>query len=336
MDKITLINDDAIRALKRLDSNSVDLIIADPPYNLSKNYIGTFDSMEARQFIDFTTSWLTESKRVLKNDGVIYVFMGMRMISYVYEIMDRKLGLTFQNWITWHYTQGLGKQKSWSSRHDDILMFSNGGQSTFNLDAIRIPQKYYRSINNMRGANPGNVWDFSHIHYSQKNRAKQHPTQKPEGVIERMILASSNAGDVVLDPFSGSGTTMRVVQQTNRVGIGIEIESDYIKETEKRLEEPFNGFDSIDERMLRVPNDLNDNEYRRKYLANHISWFLKNHESAIMTVLVDYITKYQDKLTLEEKTFIKKLAEEHSLKFNRTIRTILNDVSGCRQLSLSV
>lgn len=324
MDKITLINDDAINALKKIENESVDLIIADPPYNLSKNYIGTSDSMELKQFIDFTTSWLTESKRVLKPNGVIYVFMGMRMISYVYEILEQKLGLIFQNWITWHYTQGVGKKKSWSSRHDDILMFSKGKNPIFNLDDIRIPQKYYRTINNMRGANPGNVWNFSHVHYSQNTRSKQHPTQKPEGVIERMVLASSNVGDTVLDPFLGSGTTMRVVQQTDRIGIGIEIEPEYIKETKKRLSSDFSGFDSIDERMLRVPNDLNDDKYRLEYLSNHILWFMKYHESSIKNMLIDYINKYQSKMTLDEKKYINKLIQNHNLKFDKNIIQILN------------
>lgn len=335
MDKITLINGDAIDQLKKLESESVSLVIADPPYNLAKNYIGTTDSMEFQEFLTFSTEWLTEAKRVLKPGGVIYVFMGMRMISYIYQILEKDLNMTFQNWITWHYTQGLGKKKSWSSRHDDILMFSKGEQKTFNLDEIRIPQKYYRSINNMRGANPGNVWNFSHIHYSQKNRAKQHPTQKPEGVIERMILASSNPGDVVLDPFLGSGTTMRVVQQTQRIGIGIEIENEYIEETKERLSEVFYGFDSIDERSLRVPNDLNNSEYRLNYLKNHILWFVKNHENSIKSVITDYVEKYCNKLTFEEKEYIEYLSEKFDFKLDKSITSILNKISDT-QLSLNI
>lgn len=323
MDKITLINQDALVALRDLDDNSIDLIIADPPYNLSKNYIGTSDSMEFKKFMSFTKTWLIESNRVLKKNGVIYVFMGMQMISYVYAIMEQELGMNFQNWITWHYTQGLGKKKSWSSRHDDILMFSKGTNPIFNLDNVRIPQKYYRKINNMRGANPGNVWNFSHVHYSQKNRSKQHPTQKPEGVIERMVLASSNEGDVVLDPFLGSGTTMRVVQQTGRIGIGIEIEPNYIEETKERLSSPFYGFDSIDERSLRIPNDLNNSEYRLEYLKNHLKWFVKNHDSSISTVLSDYIDKYHSKFTIEEQQYLLFLLEKYKIKPNKQMKANL-------------
>src|SRR5690606_15241138 len=114
-----------------------------------------------------------------------------------------------------------------------------------------------------------------HIHYCQDNR-QEHPTQKPEGLIERMVLASTREGDLVVDPFSGSGTTLRVCQQLNRNCIGIELNSEYVEMTKKRLASPFNGFDSIDPRMERVPNDLNDDAIRNEYFKNHIEWFLKN------------------------------------------------------------
>ena len=132
----------------------------------------------------------------------------------------------------------------------------------------------------MRGANPGNVWEFSHTHYCNKNR-KNHPTQKPEALFERIILVSSNENDLILDPFAGSGTALRVCQQVNRKCIGIEINPDYVEMIQKRLSEPFKGFDSIDERMKRLPNDLNDLEIREEYLKNHIEWFLKNHNEEI-------------------------------------------------------
>lgn len=96
-----------------------------------------------------------------------------------------------------------------------------------------------------------------------------------------MILASSNFGDTVLDPFSGSGTTLRVAQQLNRNCIGIEINKTYVEQTKVRLCKEFKGFDSIDPRMERIPNDLNDKKLREEYLKNHINWFLKNHNNAI-------------------------------------------------------
>lgn len=132
----------------------------------------------------------------------------------------------------------------------------------------------------MRGANPGDVWLFSHVHYSNPNR-QPHPTQKPEGLLERMILASSNPGDLILDPFAGSGTSLRVAQQLGRKALGFEINPDYVALIERRLAEPFRGFDSIDPRMERVPLDLRREELRNRYLRDHVKWFLSHHENAL-------------------------------------------------------
>ncbi len=278
--KLDIIQGDAISEMKKIADNSIDLIVADPPYNLGKDYGNDSDSKDFNDYISFTKEWTAEAKRILKPTGTMYVFMGFKFISYLYQILEKEQRLLFNNWICWHYTQGIGKKKGFSPRHDDILMFTKTKNFTFNLDDIKIPQKFYRSVNNMRGANPGDVWEFSHVHYCNENR-QNHPTQKPEGLIERLILASSNVNDLVLDPFSGSGTTLRVSQQLQRHCIGIEINEMYVEQTKERLSKEFNGFDSIDPRMERIPNDLNDDKLREEYLKNHINWFLKNHENAI-------------------------------------------------------
>lgn len=271
---------DALNLFKQLEDSSIDVIIADPPYNLGKDYGNNHDLKGFDEYIEFTKNWLCEAKRVLKPTGTIYVFMGVRFISYLYDILDRDLEMFFNSWIVWHYTQGLGKTKGFSPRHDDVLMFTKSKNFVFNLDSVRVPQKYYRERNNMRGANPGDVWKFSHVHYCNPNR-QNHPTQKPEGLIERMVMASSSENDVVLDPFSGSGTTLRVCQQINRKAIGFELNPDYVELTKDRLKEPFSGFDSVDPRMERVPNDLRKAEIRDEYLKNHVKWFLRNHENAL-------------------------------------------------------
>ena len=294
MSDLNLILGDSLIELKNMSDESVNLIVADPPYNLGKDYGKTKDNLDKKEYIEFSKKWLNECNRILKPDGSIYIFMGVRFISYIYQILEDQLGLDFQNWIVWHYTQGLGKKKGFSSRHDDILVFSKGKNPTFNLDDIRIPQKYYRKINNMRGANPGNVWEFSHVHYCNENR-QSHPTQKPEGLIERIVLASSNKNDLVLDPFSGSGTTLRVCQQLSRNCIGIEINQEYVDLTNERLVKDFNGFDSIDPRMERVPFDLRDVNIREEYLLNHENWFLQNHP--------DSITKFRQEVKKQYEIF---------------------------------
>ena len=183
MDKeLKLICGDAIEQMKKIETASIDLIVTDPPYNLSKDYGYTKDNLEFNEYLAFTRDWLKEAVRTLKSDGTIYIFMGMKYISYLFSILEGEFNLNFNSWITWYYTQGIGKTRGFSPRHDDILMFTKQkNKFTFNLDKIRVPQKFYRSVNNMRGANPGNVWEFSHMHYCNKNR-KMHPTQKPEGI----------------------------------------------------------------------------------------------------------------------------------------------------------
>lgn len=285
MSRIEIITGDALTELKKIDRNSIDLVVADPPYNLGKDYGNNHDIKGFEEYVSFSRHWLREAHRVLKPSGTVYVFMGFRFISYLYDILDRELGMFFNSWIVWHYTQGMGKTKGFSPRHDDILMFTKSRRFKFNLDNVRVPQKYYRERNNMRGANPGDVWIFSHVHYCNENR-QNHPTQKPEGLMERIVLASTDEGDLVIDPFCGSGTTLRVCQQLDRDAIGIEINPVYVQMTRDRLASDFHGFESIDRRMERVPLDLRRPEKRREYLENHKKWFLRHHKNAI--------TKFED------------------------------------------
>jgi len=280
MSNIDIVTGDSVKELPKIATSSVDLVVADPPYNLGKDYGNNHDIKGFDEYLHFTRNWLGEAHRVLKPTGTLYVFMGFRFISYLYEILDRDLQMFFSCWVVWHYTQGMGKTKGFSPRHDDILMFTKGKEAKFNLDAVRVPQKYYRDRNNMRGANPGDVWEFSHVHYCNVNR-QNHPTQKPEGLIERMVLASSDEEDLVVDPFSGSGTTLRVCQQLNRNAVGIEINPEYVGMTRNRLGAEFAGFDSVDPRMARVPRDLSRDEVREEYFENHKKWFLAHHEDAI-------------------------------------------------------
>lgn len=280
MNNIEIITSNAIDELPKIETSSVDLVIADPPYNLGKNYGNNHDIKGFDEYLNFSRTWLAEANRILKPTGTLYVFMGFRFISYLYDILDRELRMFFRNWIVWHYTQGMGKTKGFSPRHDDILMFTKGKNAKFNLDEVRIPQKYYRERNNMHGANPGDVWEFSHVHYCNGNR-QNHPTQKPEGLIERMVIASSDENDIVVDPFSGSGTTLRVCQQLNRRAIGIEINPDYVAMTQERLSAEFRGFDSYDPRIKRIPLDLRRDDIRKDYLKKHKKLFLSHHENAL-------------------------------------------------------
>lgn len=310
MSNIEIITGDALIELSKMDAESVDLIVADPPYNLGKDYGNNHDIQGFDEYLEFSRGWLQQAHRILKPSGTIYVFMGFKFISYLYDIIDRELQMFFNSWIVWHYTQGMGKTRGFSPRHDDILMFNKSKNFKFNTDNIRVPQKYYRDRNNMRGANPGDVWEFSHVHYCNGNR-QNHPTQKPEGLIERMILASSDELDLVVDPFSGSGTTLRVCQQLNRNAVGIEINPDYSALTNVRLSAPFKGFDSVDPRIERVPMDLRQPDIRAEYLENHKKWFLQHHENALgkFDESVELLYGQQDNKSLTQMSLFEEKGE---------------------------
>ena len=250
-----LICGDAIEIMSMLPSASVDLVIADPPYNLGKDYGNNRDRKAWHEYERFTDEWIQQAIRVLKPTGSIYVFMGVRFISKLFTSLEDRHGLLFNSWITWHYTQGMGRKVGFSPRHEDILYFIKSRDFTFNLDDVRVPQKYYRQRNNMAGANPGDVWQFSHVHYCSAERV-EHPTQKPEALMERIIRASSNPGDLVLDPFVGSGTTSRVAAHLERRSIGIDINPDYIALARRRIEQAVEPLDSFDPRVSRTPLDL--------------------------------------------------------------------------------
>jgi site-specific DNA-methyltransferase (adenine-specific) len=241
--------------MRELPECSVDLIIADPPYNLGKDYGNNRDLKAWHEYEEFTEQWLVQANRILKPTGSIYVFMGVRFISTLFRMMEEGCKLIFNGWITWHYTQGMGRKVGFSPRHEDILYFTKSDRFTFNLDDVRIPQKYFRERNNMSGANPGDVWQFSHVHYCSAER-EQHPTQKPEALMERIIRASSNEDDLVLDPFAGSGTTCRVADIFRRRWIGIELNPEYIAMCERRLSHESTTLDSVDPRLDRTPRDL--------------------------------------------------------------------------------
>ena len=261
MSEIKILQGDSIEILERISANSIDLVVADPPYNLGKDYGNNHDLKGFEEYLRFSRKWLQLAHEKLKPTGTIYVFMGVRFVSYLFHILDQEIGMYFNSWITWHYTQGIGKTRGFSPRHDDILMFTKSEKFKFNLDNVRIPQKYFRERNNMAGANPGDVWQFSHVHYSNPER-ENHPTQKPEGLIERIVLASSDENDSVLDPFLGSGTTARVCQQLNRNCVGIELNPEFVAMAENRLKDSFAGFDSIDLRTTRKSKDLPEDRKR--------------------------------------------------------------------------
>ena len=231
-----------LEILKDIPDNSIDLIVRDPPYNKVQDT--KFQSLSNILFKGFIKDLVSELSRVTKEGGSIYIIMDWREISYFYIAMVKE-GLIPQNWITWKYTNGSGSTKRYSNRHDDILFFTNGDKFTFNTSSIRIKAKKNVAFKLKSGKmwnppEPGkkncdDTWVDINMVNSQAKIRCGHPTQKPVELMERMILASSNEGAVVLDCFMGSGTTAIACKNLKRNFIGIETNKEYIEMAEKRI-----------------------------------------------------------------------------------------------------
>ena len=241
----TIIQGDALAELKKIPTGSIDLIFADPPYNIRKNLDGLIEAWKEDLFINWLFEVIAECHRILKKQGCMYIMNSTENMPFI-DIQCRKL-FTIKSRIVWSYdSSGVQAKKHYGSMYEPILMMVKDAKNyTFNSDAILVEAKTgsqralidYRKnppqpYNNQKV--PGNVWDFPRVRYLM-DEYENHPTQKPEALLKRIILASSNPGDIVLDPFAGSFTTGAVAVTTGRKFIGIEINSEYIKMGLRRL-----------------------------------------------------------------------------------------------------
>lgn len=232
-----------------LPEKSVDLIVADPPYNLTKSFNGTtFAKRSCSAYESYTRQWLAAVKPLLKETGSIYVCCDWESSL----IIGRVLGEFFhvRNRITWQREKGRGAKANWKNAMEDIWFATNSNAYTFNLEAVKIRKKViapYRvegkpkdwdetAAGNFRDTCPSNFWDDITIPFWSMPENTAHPTQKPEKLLAKIILASSSAGDLVLDPFAGSGTTCVAAKKLDRRYMGIEIEKQYCVWAEQRLE----------------------------------------------------------------------------------------------------
>ena len=240
---------DAFKILKLLPHNSVDLIIADPPYNLTKKYAGTtFSRMDDESYADWMEAWISLAAPLLKTTGTMYVCGDWQTSMTIAPCLQKHLKL--QNRITWQREKGRGAKSNWKNGMEDIWFATAGNRYTFNLEAVKIRRKVkapYRvdgkpkdwvedPAGNWRDTCPSNFWDDITIPFWSMPENTAHPTQKPEKLIAKLILASSSEGDVVLDPFLGSGTTSVVAKKLKRRYIGIELEPQHCIWAERRLE----------------------------------------------------------------------------------------------------
>ncbi|PKL47445.1 MAG: site-specific DNA-methyltransferase [Planctomycetes bacterium HGW-Planctomycetes-1] len=243
MDKLLnkIIAGDCIEILGKAEEQFADLIFADPPFNIGYKYDKYQDRHKKEHYINWTREWMTACCNVLKPTGSFYIAIGDDYAAQVKIIAEDMLGLFCRNWIIWHYTFGQHTKNKFARSHTHILYFvKDKNDFTFNDYAIRTPSDRQLIYNDKRansvGKNPDDVWDcFSRVCGTFKERQGWHPCQMPELLLGRIIAASSNKGDCVLDPFIGSGTTAVVAAKYGRNYCGIDISESYVKKTIERI-----------------------------------------------------------------------------------------------------
>lgn len=237
---------DALEVLSQIPDESVDLIFVDPPYNIGKDFAGRKDKWKTDEdYLNWCYQWIDLCIQKLKPTGAFYVMTSTQFMPY-FDLFIRKK-MTILSRIVWAYdSSGVQAKKYFGSLYEPILFcVKDKDNYTFNADDIMIEAKTgskrklidYRKNPPQPYKNekvPGNVWDFCRVRYRMEEY-ENHPTQKPISLLERIIKASSNEGDLVLDPFCGTFTTGFVAKENNRNFIGIEIQEDYYKIGLRRL-----------------------------------------------------------------------------------------------------
>ncbi|MFU9045613.1 adenine-specific DNA-methyltransferase [Acinetobacter tibetensis] len=265
-DEHKIIHGDVLKGLSELPSESIDLIFADPPYNIGKDFDGLVENWKEEEFLEWCYTWLEECYRVLKPSGTFYLMNSTENMPFL-DIWCRKK-FFIRSRIVWSYdSSGVQAKKFFGSMYEPILMLvKDKNNYTFNADDILVEAKTgakrglidYRKnppqpYNTMKV--PGNVWEFSRVRFKM-DEYENHPTQKPESLLERIIKASSNSGDLVLDPFSGSFTTSAVSKKLGRRSVGIEVNEEYVKIGLRRLDLPSDYHESelIKEKKRKTTN----------------------------------------------------------------------------------
>ena len=240
-----LFNEDFLSGVSRLDDNSVDLVIADPPYSLGKDYGNDSDKKSPSEYLKWTEQWIDAVIPKVKDTGCLYIFTTWRFSPEIFSYMKRHLIML--NEIIWDRkvpSMG-GSTRRFSSVHDTIGFFAKSKSYYFDIDPVRIPydpetkKARTRSIFVGKkwlevGYNPKDVWSVSRLHRIHRER-ENHPTQKPLEIIERMVKSSCPENGIALDPFAGSGTTIEACVKNNRHCIAFEINPGYCDIIRKRI-----------------------------------------------------------------------------------------------------
>ncbi len=249
---------DCLSLLAKLPDASVPLAFADPPFNIGYDYDSYDDHRSSEDYLDWSKRWMSELCRVLRPDGTLWLAIGDEYAAELKVLATRELGLTCRSWVIWYYTFGVNCRQKFSRSHAHLFHFVRDPDAfTFNTDAIRVPSAR-ELVYGDRRANPTgrlpddtwilrpqdlpegfsaneDTWYFPRVCGTFKERSGWHGCQMPEQLLGRIIRASSNPGDLVLDPFAGSGTTLAVAKKLGRTFLGFELSEAYADQIRKRL-----------------------------------------------------------------------------------------------------
>jgi len=249
---------DCLDLMSSVPSGSVHLAFADPPFNIGYDYDAYDDRLSADAYLDWSRRWMREVVRVLRPDGTFWLSIGDEYAAELKVTATRELGLTCRSWVVWYYTFGVNCKQKFSRSHVHLFHFVRDAAAfTFNTDAIRVPSArelvYGDKRANPTGRLPDDTWVlrpqdlpdgfgaaedswyFPRICGTFKERSGWHGCQMPEQLLGRIIRASSNEGETVLDPFGGSGTTLAVAKKLGRSFLGMELSDDYADKISARL-----------------------------------------------------------------------------------------------------
>ena len=244
------LNGDVLKMLEFVPDNFADLIIIDPPYNLTKNFNGfKFNSRSDESFDEYLETWFPEVCKKLKPNGSLYMCGDWKCTSSLQRAIEKELSIL--NRITWQREKGRGAKSNWKNGMEDIwFAVKNPKDYYFDVESVKMKRKVIAPYKvdgkpkdwdqsedgNFRITYPSNFWDDISIPFWSMPENTDHPTQKPEKLYAKLILASSKPGDIVFDPFLGSGTTSVVAKKLGRNYCGIEMNQEYCLWTEKRLQ----------------------------------------------------------------------------------------------------
>jgi site-specific DNA-methyltransferase (adenine-specific) len=261
---------DCIAGMKKLPEGCVDLAFADPPFNIGYDYDKYNDKRSCEDYLAWSKEWIGQVIRLLKPGGAFWLAIGDEYAAELKVMSTRELGLTCRSWVVWYYTFGVHCKYKFTRSHAHLFYFVKpGADFTFHDDAVRVPSARQLVYGDRRADPKGRLpddtwivrpvptnhegwilrpqdipesfeadsdtWYFPRVCGTFKERMRFHGCQMPEQLLGRIIKACSNAGELVLDPFAGSGTTLAVARKLDRRYLGFEISKDYVKEVRKRL-----------------------------------------------------------------------------------------------------